>query len=270
MATGDSNDMLARIRVNLPPWFPQQGSAPVLDGLLTGIASALAFVYSLYAYAVLQTRIGSATGPWLDLIAWDFFGARFLRNPGEADASFRGRILAELIRPRVTREAIQAAVAQLTGFPVRVIEPFMVSDTGFWKMRGSNPAPVSFYRFDTPANPARWSGRGLRCMFFIECVLPPTQLFGSANVPAWVMRGSGIVGTAFYIMRGGAGANLWGSPWTSRASAGVTGTAALFSLIHSMRAAGITCWLKFVPLPTANTWDQPGVTWDQPGVRWDH
>ena len=266
--TGDAANMLSRIRANLPPWFPNQGSAPVLDGVLTGIATTLAFIYSLYAYAALQTRIASAAGAFLDLIAWDYFGARFTRNPGESDASFDGRILAELIRPRVTRAAIQQAVQLLTGYPVRVIEPFVLTDIGAWKMRGSG-APISFYRVDTPTRPGRWSSRGLRCQFFIECVLPP--VFGQLALPAWGMRGSGdgVVG-AFWKIRGSSGATTMGVPYISRGDVTTTrGAEAVYALINTMRAAGVICWVKFVPAPTAILWDQPGVTWDQAGAKWD-
>jgi hypothetical protein len=266
--TGDAADMLARLRALLPPWFPSQGQAPVLDGVLTGIATTLSYIYSLYAYTILQTRIATATDAWLDIIAWTYFGGRFPRNPGETDLSFRGRILAELIRPRVTRAAIQAAVAELTGYPVRVIEPFATTDTGAWKLRGSG-APISFYRADTIVRPALWSGRGLRCQFFIQCVLPP--IFGQLALPAYGLRGSGdgVVG-AFWQARGSSGATSSGVPFISRGDVSATrGAAAVYALINAMRAAGVTCWVQFVPVPTAVTWDEQGAIWDQSGAKWD-
>lgn len=264
MATGDVNDMQARLRGNLPPWFPNMGSAPVVDGILIGIATVLSLVYGLIAYARAQARIRSAFGGWLDLIAWDYFGARFTRLPGEIDAAFLARVLPELVRRRVTRAAIQQALVQLTGYPVRIIEPAQLTDVGFWKMRGSAPQPRTFYNVDTAANPARWSSRGRRCQFFVECTLPLTASFGTNPMPAWQEF------TATLFLRGTAGARSGQSAWITRGrNSTARSSQAIYDLINAMRAAGITCWVKFVPPPTAVQWDQPGVQWDQPGVKWD-
>jgi hypothetical protein len=265
MATGDTDDLVYRLRALLPPWFPNQGQAPIVDGVLTGIAALLSGAYQLIAYARLQTRIRTSTGAWIDWIAWDFLGSRFTRLPGETDPAFLARLLPELVRRRVTRDAIQQALVTLTGYPVRIIEPGQLTDVGFWKTRGSQPTPVTFQNVDTIANPGRWSSRGLRCMFFVECVLPLTASFGNNAMPAWGEY------TGTFFLRGTAGAKSGPSAMISRgdfASSG--GAAAVYSLISAMRAAGITCWVKFVPVPTAVRWDQPGATWDQPGVRWDN
>jgi hypothetical protein len=94
--TGDQDDMLARIKATLPPWFPDE--APVLDALLSGFANVSAWIYGLIAYAKLQTRISTASDGWLDLIAYDFFGRRMTRG-NRSDTLFRSAILAELFRP---------------------------------------------------------------------------------------------------------------------------------------------------------------------------
>ncbi len=78
----------------------------MLDALLRGFAYATAFVYVLIAYAARQTRIKTATDGWLDMIAADFFGASLLRKPGQSDASFRARILADLFREQATRNGL--------------------------------------------------------------------------------------------------------------------------------------------------------------------
>jgi hypothetical protein len=271
MATGDVDDLISRIRANLPPWFPNQGQAPVLDAILAGIATLLANVYALISFAGLQTRIKSASGAFLDLIAWDYFGGRFTRLPGESDQAFLARLLPELIRARVTREAIQAALEAVTGYPVRIIEPAVMTDNGFYKMRGSGVAPVSFYRVDTLQNPARYAGRGLRCQFFVECTLPLVQQFGNNAMPAYGVRGgSGAsVWSANWMLRGTSGARKWGSSWLLRgASAAVGGEELIYSLINAMRAAGVIAWVRFVPVATSSVWDQPNVTWDS-GRKWD-
>jgi hypothetical protein len=265
MATGDVPDIVSRLRANTPPWFPDQGSAPVVDGVLTGIATALSYIYGFIQYARAQARIRSATGGWIDLIAWDFLGARFTRLGGETDAAFLARLLPELVRRRLTRAAIQQALVQLTGFPVRIVEPAQLTDVGFMQVRGSGPAPISFFRVDTPANPFRFSSRGRRCMFFVECVLPLTSSFGNNPMPAFNEY------TSTLFLRGTTGARSGLSAMISRGDVAASGgSQAVFNLINAMRAAGVTCWIKFVPVPTAVLWDQPGVTWDQPGVRWDN
>ena len=72
--------MSARLRSVLPTgWFPQSpppplpSATPVLDGLLSGLGAAWSFCFDLLGETALQSRIGTATGGFLDLIAIDFF-----------------------------------------------------------------------------------------------------------------------------------------------------------------------------------------------------
>ncbi len=129
MATGDTNDFLTRLKALLPNgWFT--GATPVLDAVLTGISSVLASVYSLAAYAKLQTRIMTATDGFLDLISYDFFGGDLPRNYQETDAAFRTRILAELLLEKGTRKGLIRALQILTGRTPWVFEPARPADTG--------------------------------------------------------------------------------------------------------------------------------------------
>lgn len=132
MATGDNNDIFSRLKAALPQrWFGSTSdSMPAVDSLLTGIATGLSFIYSLYAYAKLQTRISSATDGFLDLISGDFFGSSLLRKSGQTDASYRASILANLFRPRATRPAMAAVLTQLTGNAPVIFEPNRPLDTG--------------------------------------------------------------------------------------------------------------------------------------------
>ena len=91
MATGDQTDILNRLRSVLPPWFGT-AATPVLNAVLSGFASGAAAVYSLLAYVRLQTRLGTATDGFLDMIALDFFGRRFQRLGNEMDGAFQARI----------------------------------------------------------------------------------------------------------------------------------------------------------------------------------
>lgn len=126
---GDQQDMFQRLRALLPTtWFP--GVALILDALLNGIAYAMSFAYSLWAYAKLQTRVATATDGWLDMIAWDFFGASVLRAPGQSDDSFRIRIIINLFRGKGTRPAMAQVLKDVTGRAPIIFEPSRPADTG--------------------------------------------------------------------------------------------------------------------------------------------
>src|SRR5580698_3442021 len=136
MATGDANDMLGRIKSLLPArWFPD--STPVLDALLSGAAWALSLIYGLIQYAQLQTRIATATDGFLDLISFDFFGTNLPRRAQEADTPFRARILATLLREKVTRNGMIAALVNLTGRTPFIFEPARPADTGAYSVSTS-------------------------------------------------------------------------------------------------------------------------------------
>ena len=129
MAAGDQQDVVSRIKRALPNgWF--QDETPILDGVLNGIAWALAFVHGLIAYAGLQTRISTATDGFLDLISGDFFGSKLPRKPLESDSTFRSRILANLLLQRDTRAAIINVLTLLTGRVPKFFEPARPADTG--------------------------------------------------------------------------------------------------------------------------------------------
>lgn len=132
MATGDSTDVFARLKAALPQrWFGSTSdSMPVVDSVLTGVTTALSFIYSLYAYAVLQCRIRTASDGYLDLIAADFFGASIQRKANQSDASFRATIIANMFRERATRNAIVKVLQDLTGRTPKIVEPKRPADTG--------------------------------------------------------------------------------------------------------------------------------------------
>jgi hypothetical protein len=130
MATGDSSDILSRLKQLFPGGWFTQGSVPLRDALLQGAATGLAFAYSALAYVRLQTRIGTATDGFLDLIALDYFGTALSRAAGQTDASFRARILSALFQERGTRAALIAALKTLTGRTPAVVEVMRPADTG--------------------------------------------------------------------------------------------------------------------------------------------
>ena len=127
--------MLARIKAVLPTrWFPD--ATPVLDGLLTGVSWAWAWVYSLLAYVQDQTRIATASDVWLDIIAYDFFGNSLQRRNGQSDAAFRLLIGNNLLREHGTRRSIMDALQDLTGRAPMIFEPMRTTDTGGYSIGG--------------------------------------------------------------------------------------------------------------------------------------
>lgn len=145
---GDLDDIFARLKGKLPSrWFGGTGDAlPVFDGVLAGLASLLSFVYTLYVYARLQTRIKNATDGWLDMIAADFFGpGQVTRKTGQGDASYRLIILANLFREKATRPAIVNILTSLTGRAPTIIEPTRPADTGAYRAPNSGYGVAGAY-----------------------------------------------------------------------------------------------------------------------------
>jgi len=159
MATGDLADVLRRIRRQLPDsWFPTV--SPNLDAALHGPAFALSEAHAQVAYAEAQARIATATGGWLDLIAWDFFGGRLRRRPGQSDASFRALIIASLLRERATRPAMEKVLLDITGRAPIITEPGRASDGLAWDAYGG-------YDVGTP-----WLEPHLRFQAFVTAFRP--------------------------------------------------------------------------------------------------
>lgn len=129
--TGDADDMMRRLKSLLPyRWWAY--IAPIRDAVLGGVVAALVWVYSFYDYVKRQTRILTATEFNLDLIAWDFFGGKFKRKPGQNDAFFRIAIIQEILRPRATRPGMTIALTNLTGVAPIIFEPSNPNDTGVY------------------------------------------------------------------------------------------------------------------------------------------
>jgi len=128
MATGDNDDIFSRLMGYLPRWFGD--SPPVVTALMRAAATGFAFIYLLIGYAILQTRIKSATGGWLDMIAADFFGTDLIRRTNETDPSFLNRIIVNMFRERGTRAAVVKVLKDLTGRAPSIVEPKRPADTG--------------------------------------------------------------------------------------------------------------------------------------------
>jgi hypothetical protein len=217
MATGDASDFADRLAGVLPPgWFGDD--TPVLDAVLAGPAAALALVYAILAYVQAQTRIGTATDGWLDLIAADFLGDSLTRRTGESDTAYRARILANLLRERATRAGMVTTLTTLTGRAPEIFEPARPQDTG---------------------------GYGIACGYGARygygSLVHPCQVFLTAYRPT----GAGIVSVAGY----GGTTGAYSTP--SRAQyasldmiADHVADSDIYAAIAATRPAGIQVWAR--------------------------
>lgn len=129
MALGDQGDLSKRLTKLLPySWFPNP--TVVLNGVLQGYATVAAAMYTMLKYAKAQTRMRTTSDAFLDIAGYDFIGARLPRYSGESDASYRNRIIAEVLRFRNTRLAIEKVLMELTGRTPQIFEPWNTNDAG--------------------------------------------------------------------------------------------------------------------------------------------
>jgi hypothetical protein len=171
----DFASLFARSYSKFPAgWFPVDPTqAPNVSAIVGGLATGLAQNFTTAQFVAAQAFIQTATGEFLDLCAVDYFGFGHLpRRKSELDASYRARILAELLRPRGTRAALISVLEEVTGKTPRVFEPirdgskFNVSSFGGARL-GSYATPnqcwVDVWR---PSGPGSSVKKGFNTGFF--------------------------------------------------------------------------------------------------------
>lgn len=260
MATGDSSDILARLKSLLPEgWFARAGSAsgtsasptPITDAVAAGAAAVLAWAYSLLGYAQQQTRVQTSTDGWLELAALDFFGeGNFPRYAGETDAAYSARILANILPDADTRAAVSAAIAAIAGQEPRITELWRPSDTGCWDGVGEDHRGAAYWDVDTPENPGRWGGRA-PFQSFVDTVIPSAPLLGNAQVPFYDS-------VTYWDAAGSAFIDIPGLP---------PGLLALINAILNTIVEGTVVWLRFAN-PAAIPQSPPISAFDSDGF-WD-
>jgi hypothetical protein len=173
--TGDLSDFISRLSAVLPKrWFAQQ--SPNLEALLGSIATPWVWLYNVILYTVMQTRLGTATDAWLDLIGLDYFGDQLDRKINEADFSYRGRIKSALVREAATRSAVITGLESLTGVPPVVFEPANPSDTGcYGGITEALPIPGMGMAYGEIGG---WGSLQLPLQFFITITRPATPGVG--------------------------------------------------------------------------------------------
>ena len=193
--TGDLNDILSRLWAVLPKgWFCEQ--SPNLTALLTSVGTPWVWLYSSIQYIIAQTRIATATDSWLDLVAVDYFGNQLPRNVNEADALYRGRIQAALLREAATRPAVMAGLASLIGTPPDIFEPAKCRDTGSYGVfSAANQQGCTGLAYGDIGG---WGNLNLPLQFFVTTARPQTP--GAGVVAGYGTANGGFgAGDASYI-----------------------------------------------------------------------
>lgn len=195
-------------------------NSPVLDGLLSGVSWVWSQSYALLQYVKLQTRIATASGMFLDIIALDFFGTFIARRNAETDTSLRTRIKKELFRQKGTRAGLISALTDLTGRVPVVFEPAYTLDTKGWDQGALG--------WDTAGG---WGDLSLPFQCFVIAYRPSGG--GLAIVAGW---GDGVVG-----MPGGwdVGAIEWAS---LDSVASPVSDAVILNTINDVKPAATIAW----------------------------
>lgn len=220
MATGDQDDLISRLQRWLPTgWFPTtKDEAPRLYSVLAGFASLLSQIYLAIQYVRLQTRLATLTDGFVDLASADFFGDRLPRLNAESDDRFSMRVRLEIFRKKLTREAIDELLFQMTGAHPLIVELERPADIGGWGCR----------RAWGVAGP--WGGRADSPAVFIT-----TKHAGQFGVPL-------VNGWGCYAGGWGVGRQVWADADM------ITGTgftdAQIMAALNRIRAAGVTYWVN--------------------------
>jgi len=174
--TGNLADIMSRLWKVLPGrWFSE--NSPNLQSLLLSIATPWVWLFDLLRYVVQQTRLGTATDDWLDLIALDFFGANLSRKPNEPESTYRSRIQLAMVRNAATRSAVGAGLKSLVGSQPIIFEPANCGDTGSY---GSLSATSALVATGTAYGmTGGWGSLQHPLQFFVTVTRPPTLGLGA-------------------------------------------------------------------------------------------
>lgn len=214
--------ILSRLR-RLMPLHWLASDSPVADAVLSGFAWAAQHCHEALQAVRAQGRLATASGAMLDLFAFDYLGLRYLRRAGQGDDVFRALVAKEIVRERVTRAGIVAAVADISGTPVSAWEPWNPTDCG---------------GLDTPYLGFDETGR-------LGSLDMPYQIFVDAIQPVGVgiPNASGLDDG-----HGGFGQPILQFGDQSQVQGAVT-NADICRVATDTRAAGITCWIAITEKP---------------------
>lgn len=228
---GDQKDIADRLKTVIPAsWFPNP-NAPNEFALLQAFSNVAAFIYGLAVFAKLQTRISTASGFFLDLMAFDFFGRTFARGAIQSDDSFRAGIKAQLLIAKATRPGLIAALTQLTGRAPKIFYPSSSLDTGG-------------YGITSTVAPGFVMGYGLSG--FYGSMLMPFQALvtafrpGTSGIPNIPGYGSRTAAAGFFI----AGYGITGEYADISNIIGAVTDAEIFAAVSNTAPVGTVPWTR--------------------------
>lgn len=240
MATGDQNDFVSRLQQLLPHGWFANGVVPIRDALVQGLAYTHAFVYSLFAYVRLQSRIATATDGFLDMIVGDFLGNSLPRGKAQSDASYRARVLAAIFLERATRPALIRMLTQVTGRAPIVIEPMRGADVGGYSAYGGYGVAGVYGSMSLPFQ------------FFVKAFRPVSD--GGGGVTPYGLVSNAITGTGYALWgsfipqqlgtAGHGGYGVGAIEYTSLSMFSAPNDADIYSAIDSIRPVGYTAWVQ--------------------------
>jgi hypothetical protein len=191
-------------------------------------------------YAQSQSRLQTASSEWLDLFGEDFFGPNLQRHTNEVDASYRSRLLTNVLSPKVTRCSIGCGITNLTGYPPTIIEPRNTGDCGSYaSLENISWGGMAYSKAGS------YGSMDLPYQFFIRCTRPLGE--GIPTISGYNMSGGGyatapqpfgFVGALFPAIYGTSAYSKLSDLDNNRA---VTDDD-IYNQVASSVAAGVTAW----------------------------
>lgn len=237
---GDANDIVDRVKRLIPNrWF--RWVAPYRDAIIGGLADIAAWNYGWIIYARAQTRLATAYGLWLDILAYDFLG-RFIVRGSTADDAFRSIIRATVLQERVTRAGMVNALTALTGTAPGIFEPWNTIDTGSWSSPGFAGA-VQNGQMGYNVGKGGYGNMALNNQAFVSIVRGSGSGVPGVGGYGNIIDGYG-VGAIEYL---GPSSELWG----------IT-DAMIYDMINKTKPTGTIVWVQFA-LPISNLISESGI-----------
>ena len=230
---GSSADIQQRVLMVMPRrWWTWK--ATIQGWIIGGLSDSASWAYSWFVYALQQSRIATSTGPFLDIIAYDYL-RRYLTRQGMSDVLFRTVIMATILQERVTRFGMIQALTNILGVAPQVIEPWHTGDCG-----GYGSPNVAYGRAGA------WGSIALPGQVFMKLSI-------TGLLPRGVPNATGYGGYAggYY----GSGTGTYGHIGTDAGAIEYVGSAVaqigvtdriIYRIIKFTRPTGVICWTRIL------------------------
>lgn len=247
MAIGTQQDFSNRLRELVPQgWFSDKDDTPVVSALFDGDGANASFNFTQMKYIYNQQRLQTMTDVNLDIFAVDYFGAAGLRRrQGETDNNYFTRIASRLLMPANSRDALNNAIGQLTGYNSIFFEPFNGVDTGYYNRVNTLAYNVNVGGYGSPNMPDQ---------FFVDVFLPIET--GIPNVVGYDNPSLVYVMSSGYAHGAGTtyGPTAYADPNTVISN--VT-NADVYAVIATHKAAGTIAWVNLISALDAGGYASP-------------